>query len=146
MCLIVDANVAQRFFGYESEARPAFDWIDKRDGRLVYGGRNAEELLRVEKARRQLRTWLQAGRACSITSSEIENDEIRLRASRACVSNDVHVVALARVSGARVLYSNDAALHRDFKNRNLVSNPIGTIYQGRSHTRLLKHGRSCRFA
>ena len=39
-----------------------------------------------------------------------------------------HVLALAQVSGARLLYSNDQTLQRDFKNSKLIKNPRGNVY------------------
>ena len=38
-----------------------------------------------------------------------------LQDAGACQSNDLHVLALAQVSGARLLYSNDLSLHQDFE-------------------------------
>lgn len=43
-------------------------------------------------------------------------------------SNDPHVIALADVSGARILYSNDENLRDDFRNSVLVSSPRGKLY------------------
>ena len=43
-------------------------------------------------------------------------------------SDDEHVIALARVSKARVLYAHDSGLRDDFRNRALVSNPRGRLY------------------
>ena len=45
-----------------------------------------------------------------------------------CKSNDHHVIALAQISGARMLYSNDQALQQDFKNTALIDQPRGTVY------------------
>ena len=52
---------------------------------------------------------------------------IELHDEGACQSNDLHVLALAQVSGARLLYSNDLSLHQDFGNRDLIR-PRGRIY------------------
>ncbi|MDE0306934.1 MAG: hypothetical protein OXI87_18940 [Albidovulum sp.] len=46
-----------------------------------------------------------------------------------CESNDQHVLALARISGARLLYTNDQKLMDDFKNTELVSTPKGKVYR-----------------
>ena len=43
-------------------------------------------------------------------------------------SDDHHVIALAQLSGARLLYSNDSALHDDFGNKSLIDQPRGRIY------------------
>ena len=48
-----------------------------------------------------------------------------------CESDDPHVIALARLSGARLLYTRDNALKRDFQNKEL----LGGIVRGRIYTR-----------
>ena len=45
-----------------------------------------------------------------------------------CRSDDHHVIALAQISGARMLFSNDGALQQDFKNIKLIDQPPGTVY------------------
>ena len=61
-----------------------------------------------------------------------------------CVSNDSHVIALAQISAARLLYTNDTDLQKDFKNRHLINKPQGKVYStkhnpgyGPVHKRLL---------
>jgi hypothetical protein len=58
-------------------------------------------------------------------------------------SNDPHVIALARASGARTLCSRDRELHKDFKNPALVNDPRGSVYQSPSHRHLLGHTSGC---
>ena len=54
-----------------------------------------------------------------------------------CVSNDVHILALARAAGVRLLISLDRDLHRDFTNPQILRNPRGKVYQNRQHAKLL---------
>ena len=51
-----------------------------------------------------------------------------LRREGVCKSNDLHVIGLALVSGARLLYTNDTALIDDFGNREVIARPRGKIY------------------
>jgi hypothetical protein len=53
-------------------------------------------------------------------------------------SDDPHIIALAKVSGARLLCSKDQNLHTDFGNRVFIDKPRGNIYQNQSHAKLLK--------
>ena len=48
-----------------------------------------------------------------------------------CVSDDQHIVALARIGKARLLCSNDDALTTDFRNPVLISKPRGKVYKRR---------------
>ena len=59
-----------------------------------------------------------------------------------CQSNDQHVIALAIVSGARLLYSNDRRLQRDFKDRRLID-PPGKVYSTRRGKRSRDTGGGC---
>ena len=52
-------------------------------------------------------------------------------------SNDPHILALARASGARLVYTGDGKLIADFKNKRLIDGPRGKIYTGASNVRLL---------
>ena len=51
-----------------------------------------------------------------------------LQAEAALRSDDPHVIALAQVSGSRLLYSNDRALQQDFRDKALIDNPRGSVY------------------
>lgn len=142
MCIIIDANRVGEFFTedlYRGEFAPIADWIEHRGGILVYGGKLKAELLRSDAARRRLRVWNQAGRARDIDDQRLVDEERAVHALGLCRSEDEHVIALARCSGARVLCTEDNNLMRDFRNIHLVPRPQGKIYRNRSHQRLLQH-------
>ena len=145
MCVIVDANLASHVFGSPtgSDFVPVVEWLTRKGGCLVYGGKLAIELGRITEVRRFVLELLRAGRARLIDSSELEIEEMNLRQARLCQSNDLHIVALALVSGARTLCSSDKILHKDFKNPKLISNPRGAVYQTAGHRSLLRHTSSC---
>ena len=63
-----------------------------------------------------------------MTDEAVDDHATGLRKEGVCKSNDVHVLALALVSGARLLYTNDTALIDDFGNREIVARPRGKIY------------------
>lgn len=70
-----------------------------------------------------------AGRARRIRDAVVDKETESIRAGENCRSNDFHVIALARVSGARLLFTNDRTLEQDFKDRSLVPDPRGKIYK-----------------
>ena len=81
----------------------------------------------------------------------MDKGEEKLLQEEGCRSNDTHVIALAQISGARLLYSNDKDLHVDFKNKRLIDEPRGKIYSTNedknftySHARLLRDRNLCR--
>lgn len=138
VCIIIDANVADAVCSCTDDAKPVVDWLTTGNGKLVYGGKNAEELMKLSDVQRFIRSLFQAGRAVSVDGETLAQAERRINAKRVCRSNDCHVIALAVVSGARLLYSHDKALHADFKNEKLISNPRGSVYQKKSHAKLLR--------
>ena len=144
MCVIVDANLASRVFQETAEAdfAPVLSWLE-RDGELVFGGHLARELSRMERPRRFLRALLQAGRARRVSDESIAAEETVVEATGHCRSNDKHVLALARVSGARTLCTHDRDLQRDFRDPELISGPRGSVYQRKEHAALLRHTTSC---
>lgn len=146
MCIIVDASVAARTFSNppHPDAAPVIRWIEQQDGRLVFGGKLAQELFVINKARRYLREASRRGHAIQIPSSVVNAEQARIERLGLCRSDDPHVIALARVSGARVLYAEDQALGRDFKDHRLISNPPGKHYKRAEHEGLLRHTNACR--
>lgn len=153
MCAILDADVAHQVFG---EARPPageafFHWINSGGMRLVVGGKLLEELDHDSRFRVWRQQAVQAGRVRILPTDRIEARMAELRNQVACRSNDVHVIALAQVSGARLLYSNDLSLRQDFGDRQLIGNPHGRIYSTHrsgqlqdSHRGLLRRNDLCR--
>jgi hypothetical protein len=81
-----------------------------------------------------------AGRLRSADANRLRQEENRLRAGHRIESNDIHVLALAIVSGARTLATFDNALTRDFRNAAIINGPRGDIYRNpASHAHLLRH-------
>ena len=64
-------------------------------------------------------------------TARIRKHEDDLVQSRLVQSNDTHVVALALASGARLLYTDDAALRRDFESPAVVPGVPGRIFTSR---------------
>ena len=153
MCAIVDANVVHELFGPKcTEAGTRFvEWLDAGSGRLVVGGKLLKELYSGSQA---FMIWQKT--AARYGKIRFEDDGAvnartdQIHRAGLCKSNDSHVIALANVSGARLLYSNDGSLQRDFKNKRLIDDPRGKVYSTsgvgnfhRRHDRLLKNRNLC---
>ena len=156
MCAIVDANIRDQVFGdAQSEAGKFFlDWLLKPNGgTLALGGKLRSELSNDGRNRSFLRAYNQLrfnGRVRDIPDSVVDAETAALEARRVCRSNDAHVLALARVSGARLLYTNDQALQEDFGDSRIVANPRGRVYTTRlrsdvrpAHRELLERADLC---
>ena len=133
MCAIIDANVADQVFGHRrAENRPIagvefFNWINTGRGRLIVGGKLLNELERTS-----MKVWVQqaiaSGRITRVANAKVAETAAELGKQGLCRSNDTHVLALARASGARLLYSNDKDLIQDFKNKMVINKPRGNVY------------------
>lgn len=142
MCIIVDANVAADMTGLNpcAASSQVVDWLTTK-GSLVVGGKLTEELQRVRSAGRLLVALKRAGRLITANDQAVAERTTALETATACISDDPHVIALAQVSGARLLYSKDQALHADFCSATLLSAPRGSVYQATSHRHLLSSSR-----
>ncbi len=139
MCFIIDANIVHEIFPKRfkgnmetwqksSEAGGMIlKWLNKGKGILVAEGKLLNE---IERSGPYARDWisdgLQSGRLIQPDKSKVDDAEKRLIQEDVCKSNDAHVIALAQVSGARLLYSKDKDLQQDFKNNALIKN--GVVY------------------
>ena len=104
--LILDANIADEVFRPNGpEAGVKFlNWIKDGIGCLVVGGTLLEELNRTS-VREWARQALSAGLIRSVSAGKVNTRTEMLQNEGTCRSNDPHVIALAQVSGARLLYS-----------------------------------------
>ena len=143
MCIIVDANMLGKFLAEppDEDSKPIKDWLQRKSGRLIYstGGKFSNEV--KGRAREQLLTYYRSGLADRFLSSDFKDDEEELREN--IKSDDPHILALARASGARILYSSDKDLIEDFKDKRFVDQPRGKVYSGARNARLLTRS-ACR--
>ena len=129
MCIktIVDASAFRHFLepSRNSAGHQLRRWIDRGDGVVVYSPDHtvyADELNRYIDVRNLLRDYSQRGRAVDIDGTLIQAvlDQIPDRPVRR--SNDPHVLALAEVSRATVLFSCDGNLRQDFADHQVLCN------------------------
>ena len=154
MCAIIDNNVRHEVFGEKSvqtEAGEYFlNWLDNRKGNLVVGGELLQELSGYSNFNRWFQQALAAGSVRRIPDAQVDAETANLQSRNICKSNDAHVLALAIVSGARLLFTNDRDLQDDFGNRGIVSGIRGRIYTtgvhqavSRTHRNLLNRPDLC---
>lgn len=134
MGAIVDASVANEVFGSNrTEAgEQFFNWIATGKGVLMIGGKILQEFNKTSYKRREIKKWIRqailAGNVREVQELKVNALTASLWDNREFKSNDPHVLALAQASGARLLYSNDKTLQRDFKNKRLIDQPRGKVY------------------
>lgn len=135
MCIIVDADSAHHLSNLTEHGKPVMRWLLKGRGGLVVGGEIKREL--TKGGLRETMVILdQAGRLKKLDDKKVDDLAKEIKKSGKCQSNDHHVIAVALISGCRLLYSSDQALHEDAKNCEIL-NPTASIYKSKDHQHLL---------
>ena len=134
MCVILDANMFGEFKDQSNEdMQPVWNWLENKNGKIAYTNtRKFDEEWERGGVTDLIKLLKQAEKLKEIPAPDVQEKENELRGK--IVSDDPHIIALAIVADVTVLVSSDQALHRDFKNRNLVG---GKVYQNKKHARLL---------
>lgn len=137
MCIILDASIVGKFNDLSNEdAAPVRKWIESGKGSVVY----APFMERGVAIPQNLAEYNRLGRLIPFTPEEVKAEQRRMERSGEIVlsSDDPHVLALARISGARLLFTDDLALRKDFKNRKILGKgKRGQVYSKKSHKHLL---------
>ena len=147
MCAIIDADVAWEAFGDKhTPAGRAFRARLRKGLRLIVGGEPLRELDKNGAFRQWRLVMGRAGLVQTVPKKCVDIVAERLVAEGGCVSNDHQAIALAKIGGADLLFSNDRKLHRDFKN--LVGGAVYTTRQSRgaiktTHKRILARRNLC---
>jgi hypothetical protein len=138
MCLIIDNNVRGKVLLHDDpDYLPVTNALFDHKNLMVYGGKLRREYFQSNKIKRIVLRLDQAGIAKAIKESLVDNEAQAVVGLDICRSDDEHIIALARVSGARLLCSEDQDLHADFGNRTLINTPRGKIYQNQGHIGVL---------
>ena len=143
MSIILDTNIACRVLIIDDD--PDFCDLHKcicfDNGlvkmKIVYGGKLTDEYIRNNEIRKKILSLDRAGRAIIIDDNEVEKETNNVNNLNICLSDDEHVIALARVGKVRLLSTNDKNLQKDFNNKGLVDKPRGKIYKSNKHNHLL---------
>ena len=115
---------------------------------MALGGRLLKELAGGDDQRgaESFRRWLRTAGAKGLTfvpegdvdgHTEILKTAVDEHGQKLCRSDDPHVLALARVSGARLLFANDGRLIQDFQNNDILRRPPGKVYPPTDYHRFL---------
>lgn len=114
MCIVIDINVIAAVFNEESENHAIFlpvkEWIDARDGVLVFGGSSyMNELKKTPKYMRLVRLLHDDGRAIRIKSDAVDKVERSVTTkTNGTKCNDCHIIALLDASRCPLLCSKDS--------------------------------------
>ena len=136
MCIIIDANAVGDLVEPSEHGAPVLKWLLTGGGALIVGGKLTGELSKSGRMRSTLVTLNQAGKLHGLDDDKVRSVTEQIVAKGHCCSNDPHVIAAAMVSGCRLIFSRDKDLHKDAKNRDVLT-PAASIYQNKDHQHLL---------
>lgn len=118
MCVIIDTNKAADFCRQDRPyLKILMHWISK-GGRVASGGDLEKELYKIEKMRAIISEWSRSGRLVRYSAEKISAVEVGIE--NLCRSNDSHVVALAIVSQASIVVTEDKLLIDDLREKSIV--------------------------
>ena len=140
LVLTVNANVCSYVFGNDSGFSPVRDALFggcPKAWSVGHGGKPTDELQQVSDASRALVALDRAGRTVVVTLGQVEHETASIAALGSCLSDDQPVIAVARLSKARTLWSHDQALIKDFTNTMLIANPRGRVHKEARHRNVL---------
>lgn len=158
MCIILDVHKVDSVFGRATRAASVVEKnvarrIIERTLGLAAGGtryfRELRDSVSHEGQQFFLENWRnpsQPGPVQPKVSALFDEKEQKLIELRVCQSNDEHIIAIAMVTGARLLMSDDLPLGRDFRDRNIVDPPGRVVPEDadrRQIERLLDSGSIC---
>lgn len=140
MLIIIDANVSNEMVCDEAGVI-VVKYISNRKLKLSICKKLINELSKT-KLRPLIVEWSRAGLVYKVDDQKYRAGELAIK-SKKLRSNDAHVIVLALVSGARILFSKDQDLHADFKDISILNNPQGRVYQDKSHEHILREAQMC---
>jgi len=125
MAIVIDANRAGDFGRpLQYHASIILNKVASRHVRVAVGGKLLRELLGTG-IRNLIVEWERSGRLVRAADAEVDAEELAC-AALPIASDDPHVLALVRITGARLVYTNDRPLMSDLKNVSICS-PKGKV-------------------
>jgi hypothetical protein len=105
---------------------------------VIIGGQLAREYYVLRHYANTFAEMRRSGRLVAENDVDVDSEENEVKKLGVLVSDDPHIIALARFARVRLLCSYDEDLHADFKNRRLINSPRGRVYLGNEHNHLLR--------
>lgn len=152
MCIVIDMNVLPAVFSEtasnHSDFKPVKDWVSTGPGFAVYGGTQyKKELERAPKYLAFLVELKKSQRLKEIDQRLVDDDQKQVEAIiNDAHCDDAHLIAIFRVSGCRLLCSDDSRADEYIRPKfglingvKLYPRPLKrpSIYRGAAHSGLL---------
>lgn len=137
MCVAKRVLLDENDKDYNKLQESIFSQIRIPSVNIVYGGELANEYIINHNVYQIVLSLERAGKAHQENFIDVSKETNIIIKNSTYKSDDEHILALARVSGARILASSDKDLKTDFKDKLLINKPRGKIYGSPTHGPLL---------
>lgn len=144
MCLIIDNNVVHLVFRQtpSEDYIPIVKALTQRKAKAVYGGYLVEEYKLLRTYFKIILEFDRQGMMRKINDTKVNDVTTNIEKRVSLKSDDPHIIALALVSNARLLCSEDKDLAEDFTNKEIL-NPRGKVYRKKTHAHLIRKHCEC---
>lgn len=143
MPIIIDVNSIPAVFGPDSsdhsDFEPVKNWIENGRGKMVYGGTKYIQELMLMRRYLTVLSQLRTARKIVVLKNEKVDADCEQVCSICGDFNDPHLVAIARVSGCRLICSKDREAYPFLVQRSFYQGICETpkIYSGSQNRDLL---------
>ena len=136
MCIILDANCFSEYVNDKPDMKPVKTWVEYEGGKIVF---SEEEQIKKEFGHHKkmfslLNTYKNIGRVKMLNKVKVENTIKELNNNKDLKSNDIHLLAHARVGEITLIVTHDQKLQHDFQR--IIDK--GKIYTSAKHKKLLE--------
>ena len=121
MCVIIDVNFLNDYYKPDV-GHPIFKAVDVGRIKGIVGGEQMREIT-GEAKREWLEVGIDSGKLRQVDEAEIHPHAEGVNQT-GLTSNDPHILALAKASGAKLLATLDEDLMEDFKNKAIIGGKI----------------------
>lgn len=145
MCIILDINILSSVFSQAAmkheEFEPVLKWITEGHGRVVYGGTKYKKELRKTPYLKIFSLLNIYNRAIPLNDEEVDQEQQYVESLENDPDfDDPHIIAMVRVSGCKLLCSNDTRSIRFIRDKKFYTRPIRPpkFYTKRRNSSILK--------
>ena len=135
MCIILDINILSSVFSQAAmkhrEFEPVLKWITEGHGRVVYGGTKYKKELGKTPYLKIFSLLNIYNRAIPLNDEEVDKEQQYVESLENDPDfDDPHIIAMVRVSGCKLLCSNDTRSIRFIRDKKFLSSTYKCNFLG----------------
>ena len=134
MCIILDANCFNEYLNNKPDMKPVRKWVEDK-GKIVFSEEKQikKEVEHYREMSALFNTYNASGKIKKLNKEKVENYMKVLGKEKGLKSNDIHLLAHAKVGKVTLIVTRDKKLQQDFIN--IIK---GKVYRIAEHKHLLQ--------